>query len=196
MDYTINISRYSFIFLIYILLSTGYISQILSCQMRHFLITSLYFKHIFGIIMVFSFIMFEGGWDFNKDEENKYNTNWASGNTIHTIIIAILMYLIFLISSKSQLIPNLIFFTLLFVLYFINTYRDYALKREHKFVVKYNKHILKFELIIGILAFLTLIYGFIDYYIYQYSMHPNNFSLKKFILGTSHCRSLLNLKNN
>lgn len=189
-DYSTQISRYAFVFLIYVLVSAGYISQVLSCQMRHFLMTSLYFKHIFAIIMVFAFIMFEGGWDLDKKEEDKAPTNWASGNTIHTLYIAVFIYIVFLISSKSRLVPNLIFFGIMFLLYFVNTYRDYAHQRKY-FSDEFNKTLLYYEAIVGTVAFAVLVYGFIDYYLYQKADHPNDFSWKHFILGTSQCKSLV-----
>ena len=191
-DISTNISRYAFVFLIYILVSAGYISQILSCQMRYFLITSLYFKHVFAIIMVFSFIMFEGGWDFDKKEEDKAPTNWASGNTVHTFIIAIIIYIIFLLSAKSKLIPNLLFFGLMFILYFINTYRDYIYQRK-RLSDDLNNTILFYEKIIAFIAFIVLMYGFIDYYYYQKADHPNDFSWRRFILGKAHCHSLMHV---
>ena len=189
-----NISRYAFVFLIYVLVSAGYISQVLSCQMRRLLMTSLYFKHIFAIIMVFAFIMFEGGWDFDKAEEDKAPTNWASGNTVHTIIIAMIIYTIFLISSKSKLVPNLIFFGIMFMLYFVNTYRDYAHQRKY-ISDELNEKVLFLGQIIGILAFVVLFYGFVDYYLYQKADHPKDFSWITFMLGTSHCKSLLHVKD-
>jgi len=191
-DFSTNISRYAFVFLIYVLVSAGYISQVLSCQMRHFLITNLYFKHVFAIIMVFAFIMFEGGWDFDKNEEDKAPTNWASGNTVHTSVIAIIIYIIFLISSRSRLMPNLVFFGILFIIYFVNTYRNYAIDRKY-ITDDTNNAVLFYEKILAIVAFMVLMYGFYDYYQYQKAEYMDKFSWPLFIFGTSHCHSLLHV---
>jgi hypothetical protein len=188
-DVSTNISRFAFVFLIYVLISSGYIAEILSCQMRKLLTTSPYFRHIFAIVMLFAFIMFEGGWDFDKSEEDKASNNWASGNTIHTLIIAILIYIVFLISSKSKLLPNLIFFGLLFILYMTNTYREYLLQRD-KISKETNNNVLIIEKIISIASFIVLFYGFIEYYMYQKQEYGKDFSWKKFILGTQKCKSI------
>jgi hypothetical protein len=191
LDESTSISRVGFVFLVYVLVSAGYISEVLSCQMRKLFVTSSYFRHIFAIIMVFVFIMFEGGWDFDKKEEEKADTNWATGNTIHSIIIAILIYIIFILSSKSKIIPNLIFFGLLFVLYFINTHRAYALERN-QISAETNDKIMFIERIIVVVCMIVLIYGFVEYYFYQLAEHPNDFSWKLFLLGVSKCKSIQN----
>jgi uncharacterized membrane protein len=188
-DVSTNISRFAFVFLIYVLVTTGYVAEVLSCQMRHFLISSSYARHIFAIIMIFAFIMFEGGWDFDHEEQEKFRNDWASGNTVHTMIIALLVYMVFLISSKSKLIPNILFFGLLFILYFVNTYRDYLHKRG-RITDETNNSTLVAETVLAIVAIIILIYGFVEYYFYQRDEYAGNFSLKTFLLGVRDCQSI------
>ena len=154
--------------------------------MRAFIIQSDTIKHFMAIILIFAFIMFEGGWDFNKDRENKVANNWASGNTLHSLLISILIYFVFLISSKSKLEPNILFFSTLFIIYTINTYREYIVLRE-EITESTNNNIIIFEQLLTFIAIIILIYGFIDYYYYQRAEYPNNFSYKKFILGVRKC---------
>lgn len=188
LDVPILISRFAFVFLIYAIITSGYISETLSCQMRNFLKTSSYARHILAVIMLFAFIMFEGGWDLDKDEQDKADTNWATGNTIHTLMISVIIYGIFLISSKSKLIPNIIFFSLLFIIYCVNTYRAYLFDRK-RITENTNRKVLYFEKIMSIIAIIVLIYGFIEYIIYQRTEYANNFSWMKFILGSRKCSS-------
>jgi hypothetical protein len=189
LDESTSISRVGFVFLVYVLVSTGFISEVLSCQMRNLFMSSSYFRHIFAIIMVFVFIMFEGGWDFDKTEEDKAPTNWASGNTVHSIIIASLIYLVFIISSKSKIVPNLIFFGLLFILYFVNTHRDYLMNRG-RISPETNESIMIIQRVMIGICIVVLIYGFVEYYFYQLSEHPKDFSWKIFLLGVSKCKSI------
>jgi hypothetical protein len=193
LDFSTNVSRFAFIFLIYVLVTSGYISEILSCQMRNFIQNNWYARHILAIILVFAFIMFEGGWDFDKSEEDKEPNNWASGNTIHSLIIALIIYLVFLISSKSRLSYNILFFSSLFILYVTNTYREYKFRREdqnNKDINKNNKIII-FEQIVFSFAILVLIFGFFDYYLYQKRKHENlkDFNFFQFIVGTTNCNN-------
>lgn len=183
---TTNVSRFAFIFLIFVLITSGFIKEILSCQLREFIKKSILIKHLMTIIVIFAFIMLEGGWDFNKSREDKFFNNWASGNTIHSLIIAIFIYFIFLISSKSQLIPNILFFTILCIIYIINTYRDYIYKRN-EITETTNNNIIICEQILTFLSIIILIYGFIDYYNYQRKQYPDDFSYHKFLLVTKKC---------
>lgn len=190
MDVSTVISRFAFVFLIYAIITSGYIAEILSCQMRHLLVTSPYARHILAIVMVFAFIMFEGGWDFNKEEEDKAPTNWASGNTVHSFILAIGVYIVFLISSKAKLIPNIIFFVLLFILYFINTYRLYIYERK-RINDETNKIILVIEKILALIAVTILVYGFVDYIFYQKNEYGSDFNWFQFLLGGRKCSSII-----
>jgi hypothetical protein len=186
-------SRIGFIFISFVVVSSGYISEILSCQMRYVLETSPYFRHFLGVLLFFVFIMLEGGWSFNKEEDDKFSNNWASGNVIDTGILAFGLYIIFLISSKSQFIYNALFFMIILAIYLINTQRSYLLIRE-SISKETNKYLLLLQNGMALLALIILIVGFIDYYIYQTQVHKKDFSFMKFILGAHQCTKLKKLQ--
>ena len=189
MDFKRGISQIAFIFLIFVVISSGYVSNILSCQMQNMLKYNLFARHIIGIVMVFVFIMLEGGWDFDKERENLASNDWSTGNTVNTLGYSFIIYMLFLLSSKSRLIPNLLFFTLVFILYFTNTYRAYIYERE-EIDSKYNDEIMNFEYILLILASIVLVYGFIDYVIYQKRLRGPTFDWGKFMLGVTRCEHI------
>ncbi len=186
MDIERQFSKIAFIFLIFVVISGGFVQDILSCQMQSWLANSLYARHIIGVVMIFVFIMMEGGWDYDKDEEALAVNDWSSGNTIHSFGYAIAIYTLFVISSKSQLIPNLIFFSFIFILYFTNTYRSYLEKRD-KIDKDTNKMVIQFEYVILTLGLITLFYGFYDYSIYKKNEFGKKFSWTKFMIGTTQC---------
>lgn len=181
------LSRFAFIFLIYAVVTSGYINEVLSCQMQKELTTSKYFRHMLGVLLIFVFIMLEGGWSFDKELDDMAETNWSSGNVIHTLMIGACIYLVFLISSKSKLVPNILFFGLIFIMYILNTQRNYLLERK-RITEEHAAMILNVTKVIFGVAMVVLFYGFIDYVIYQRSEYGRNFSWLTFIFGTSRCR--------
>jgi hypothetical protein len=157
--------------------------------MQKFLTNNFIGRHIIGIVMVFVFIMLEGGWSLQKKDDKESENNWSTGNVIDSLIISIGIYVIFLISSKSQLIPNIIFYVLLFILYAINTQRSFWLSRN-KITEDTNTNIIHVEIGLFITILGTLCYGFIDYILYQKQNYKNNFSWSTFILGKTKCSSV------
>ncbi len=190
----VNFSRIGFVFLIFVIVSSGYVSEILSCQMRYVFETNPYFRHFIGILMFFVFIMCEGGWSFNKEEDEKSSNSWSSGNVIHTAMFAFGLYCIFLISSKSRFIYNILFFALILIVYLVNTQRSYYYVRE-SISDDTNTKLLLFENFTTIVAFIVLIFGFGDYFVYQLKNYGENFSLSQFILGAHKCKSVRSLNN-
>lgn len=187
-DNTVFFSRFAFIFLIYAVITSGYINETLSCQMRRLLTTNHEVRHLFGVIMVCVFIMLEGGWSFDKKTDDEASNSWSSGNVLHTFVMGLAIYTIFLISSKSRLVPNMIFFGLVLLLYVINTQRSYWVARK-KLDETSNRRLIGAEVALFALAMAVLAYGFIDYILYQKGMYGSRFSWHLFLLGTGKCRS-------
>lgn len=187
-DYTVYYSRFAFIFLIYAILTSGYLTKTLSCQMRQYISTTVYGQHVLGLLMVFVFIMMEGGWSFDKEEDALKSNNWSSGHVIHTLMMAVVIYAAFIISSKSRLVPNFIFFGVLFVLYCINTQRAYWFARE-RITPKINDAIVRIQIVLFAIAIAALLYGFVDYILYQRASYGARFSWPIFLFGSHSCSS-------
>lgn len=181
------LSRFAFIFLIYAVITSGYINEILSCQMQNELKTSKYFRHLIGILLVFVFIMLEGGWSFDYKTDQKASNNWSSGNVMHTIIFAFGIYTVFIISSKSKIIPNLIFFSLILILYLLNTQRNYYYERK-MITEEQNQQVIYICKIIFMSAIIILSYGFVEYIGYQKQEYGRDFRWSTFLLGASKCK--------
>tara|TARA_B110000967_G_scaffold201641_1_gene239234 strand:- start:844 stop:1467 length:624 start_codon:yes stop_codon:yes gene_type:complete len=188
-DLTTNISKISFIFIAFLVIAGGYTTQIFSCSTQRFLSSNIYGKHLIGIGLIFVFIMLEGGWDFDKKEQEKHSVDWSNGNCIDSMMYAFVIYFILLISSKMRIGWNALLFGLLFVLYFVNTQRLYYFNRN-----RINKGINQ-QLIDGekkvmySLPFILTI-GVVDYFFYKKAQLGKAFSFYLFFLGSATCRNL------
>ena len=181
-----NISKLAFLFIVFAVIAGGSVTHVLSCQLQHVLETSAYLKHIFGILLIFLFIMMEGGWDFSKKELDKAPVDWANGNTVHSMVYAFIIYAFFIVASKSQLGPNLLLYSIMFIIYFIDSYRNYRVKRN-KISKSLDEQIIKFEKTLIGLCGIVLVYGLVDYYIYKKHNLKEKFSLWTFFMYTKKC---------
>lgn len=180
------IPKIGFLFVVFVVVAGGYINDILSCQMQEWLTDSVLARHILGVLLIFFFIMLEGGWDFDEEENNKTGNDWSSGNTLHSSVYAIGIYIIFVLISNSRLIYNLITFTSLFVLYYINSYKNYLQNRD-RISDETVKRIEIVEIVLITLACISAVVGLVDYVIYQKKLRGKTFSWRKLIYATTEC---------
>ena len=190
-SYSVYLPRLAFLFLLFTVVTSGFITELLSCQIRYVLTYNIYARHFLAILMIFIFIMGLGGWSIDAKLDALAKNDWTSGNVIETLIMSFAIYVTFLISSKSQLVPNLIFFGLLLLLYLINTQRNFW-KARNMISVHTNAFMLYTTYILGASSLVTLLYGFINYINYQKSQYGDQFSWFYFILGGHKCASLEN----
>ena len=184
-----NISKLSFAFISYIVVASGYVTQVLPCQTQKFMTTNIMAKHIIGVLLCFMFIMLEGGWSFDLEVQEKAATDWSNGNVVDSLIYGVVLYTGFLLSAKMQIVPNLILYTLLFGVYFINTQISYLKNRELISEENHKKNRKLIELMLY-LAAAVFVYGIVDYFFYQKKSYGHDFSILKFILGNNKCASL------
>ena len=184
---TNNISKISFLFVAFLIIAGGYATQIFSCSTQRYLSNDIYGKHIIGFGLIFMFIMFEGGWNFDKEDRDKYPVDWSNGNCFDSFIYAGILYFIFLLSSKMRISWNVAFFSLLFILYITNTQRLYHYNRN-QLTQETNKSILDAEKIVLYSLPFVLIIGVIDYFIYKKNQVGKDFQFYLFFLGNAKCR--------
>lgn len=180
-------SRVAFLFLVFAVVSGGYVSEVLSCQMQHTLTTSSYARHVMGILMTFVFMMMEGGWSFNASYDD--GSDWSSGNVLSTMALSLAIYATFVLSSKMQLGPNTLFYLCLFGLYLVNTQRRFW-KRNKTLTPARDKELSQLATYLTIATTIVLVYGVTDYVEYQKQQHGDSFSWTKFAIGKVKCDSV------
>ena len=215
------------LFFLYFVLMSDQLSGVINCSLQKFLKGNILVRHImiFLSIYLFTFIMnwyridnirvietFDNN-NSNDDylEENiKKNKKYLIESFFYTIII----YLIFIISTKNEGIYLVIFLLGAILLVFgtiltksINS-KIYDSINNKYFITKKDKELYKnkfknnektVEVLskyhnimssIGILLILILIIGSYNYYLKQFSEYKKNWSWIKFWFGNNKCSSL------
>lgn len=189
-EFNFYVSKIAFLFIFWAIITSDVANQVLSCQVQNFFKHSYHGKHIIGIILFLMSIMMEGGWSFNKELQDKYPNDWSNGNFLDSSLFAVILYFIFLLTAKMRLVPNLFFFSLLLLIYAINTQKNYWNNR--KLLDEANVASLN-NLIRGLLLFSGLIFvlGISDYYIYKKGEYKDNFNSFTFIFGSNNnCKTV------
>ena len=199
------------VFFLYFVLISGYCSSLLNCGLQRFMRDSVYFKHILIIlsIYIFTFILnwytFDslqiGQENFQGEEEDLFQ-NKALRKLGVWVIYTLVIYFIFLISTKSEVVYIIIFFTYTIISIilqiiiksvssssyntlnklFINR-NDYTGKNQKFVIYAHNSISAGFVLTMSL-----LIVGFYQYFRRQYKDHSHHWNTRKFIFGTSKCR--------
>ena len=185
----LNISKFSYLLIIFISLVSNDVKDVLSCQMRYEIENNLYFRHIIGILLFFAFIMSVGGWSFNTKIDDMLPNSPLSANAFDSLVYAVLIYIIFLLSSRCKFWINIIYFSLLLLIYIINTQRDYYYIRK-LIDDDTNSKLINLEHFLVFISVFILIVGVIDYLIFQKKEYGSNFSYSKFIFGVNKCSKL------
>lgn len=182
-------SKIGFLFVSFIVIAAGYVTQVLACQTQSWLQNSFMGKHVIGWLICFLFIMLEGGWSFDMKTQNKSDVDWASGNVLDTLVFGLGLYLVFLLTAKMEIYTNGLLMLLLFLVYGMNTQRLYWKKRELITEDKNNQmiDITKYTIVASIIVF---IYGIIHYFLKKKKEYGKRFNLLMFFFDSEPCHSI------
>ena len=188
-QFDLTSSYAGFIFVIFVIIAGGEVgASDLSCRMRKLLHSNIYFRHIINYMLIFIFIMLEGGWSFNLKQQYLYEQDsvWLDGNIIHSLFFALILYFIFVISSRTRIFMNILFYLILFSLYCLNAQRLYWYKRKLITENQNQKYII-FQKTLILLMFIILVSGIIDLFIDKLIEKGDEFDIIKFIFGKRDC---------
>lgn len=182
-------SKIGFLVVSFIIIASGYVTQVLPCQTQKWFDNSFIGRHIIGWLICFLFIMLEGGWSFDMETQNKAPVDWSNGNVLDSLMFGLGLYLAFLLTAKMELIPNLLLMSVLFIIYLVNTQRLYWYNRKLIKEEENNKMInaTKYMLMTSVAIFF---YGIINYAIKKKKEYKNKFSLFIFLLDSEKCHSI------
>ena len=156
------------LFLLILSVSGNFIAETFSCRTRSLLTHSMIAKNILILFLIYFTI------DFTSDEISNPATQMQN---------AFYIWIFFLMFTKMNIYFTVAAFLLLTMLYTLKKYKVYYKKLKQKQLYVQTDQLSK--MVEGTML-LTVIVGFIQYFIFQRKDHKN-FSYLKFILGKPAC---------
>lgn len=166
------------IFLIYLSLSSGFLSTLLGCQIYRFTNNNIYFRHF--ILLLFIYFAF--------DISSTFNTY------IHpsiTFILSLCIYLLFILFSKMTLFYTLIVLALIIIIGIINKFKRYynnTLTENEKKLKTSIVNLNMLENMMIILILLCIFTGSIKYYFLKRKEYGNKFTYLRYFFGDLKCK--------
>ena len=157
------------VFLLILAVCGNFVAETLGCKTQKLLSENMFAKHIIVIMIIFFSINLTGNTDIHP------NVN---------ILKSLFVWFLFLIFTKMSLNFTMIAFSLVMIVYVLDTYIDYYTKKNKDTeLLKYIQTNM-YYLIVSL-----IVIGFILYFNKQYVDYRDNWDSVKFIFGKSICES-------
>lgn len=159
-------------FFLVLILSSGFVSEILSCKYQKLIKNNIYIKHLVAFLILYFL-----------------NTSLFTikDHPTRKIINSFILYLIFLIVMRQNKIFTILMFILIFIIHILYEYYIYYKNKDKLTNINYIK---KLHIVIRILSLITIILSLIGLFInynYRKQEYGKNFDVIKFILGNTSC---------
>jgi hypothetical protein len=172
----ISNAPYNSLFIIYLLISCNFLAQLFSCQLQNILRNHMYVKHIVGFCtMLFCIILV----DSTIQKENRY---------LEGLGYAIIFYIWFWITTKTNLYITLNVIVLFVIIYVLQLYKN-SLNNDQDNEFDKEK-ISNLQIYISVIAFVVSLIGFIIYYLEKKKEYKDNWNTKDFLLGRTDCKDI------
>lgn len=157
---------------LYLLIFCNFTKETLACRLQEVLDKNIYAKHLICFILLFFLIIM-------ADSKN------MEQNIFINIGLCVLIYIVFIITTKLSFKLLIVVLILLLASYIIGTIAKK--KKEDNNIDEYKRLKLAQNIIFIVLCCICVI-GFIIYLIEKSREYKSNFSLLKFILGVNKCK--------
>jgi len=174
LDFLNDISDISMpLFALYLLIFCNFNKETLGCRLIQLLDNNMYVKHLMTFLLLFFLVVL-------IDPKN------SDKNLLHNFGLSIMIYILFIITSRVSLPIMIIIVILLVVIYIISNIAKK--KKEENKEDEYKRYKLAQNIIFIILMTLAL-FGIILYGIEKSEEYKGNFSFLTFIFGNPVCRN-------
>jgi uncharacterized membrane protein YbjE (DUF340 family) len=159
------------IFLLFLVVSGNFIGELLGCKTRQIFTNNIYIKHTILIFLIYFTIDL-------TEEKNEH--------PIELMKKTFIIWLLFVIGTKTHYKFTFLIIILLFSLYMIDEYELHLKDKK----IKYDKDLFeKYKSYVQYSIFAVLISGFFVY-LFKQKRDKKDFSYFKFIFGTTKCSKI------
>lgn len=200
------------IFFLYLVLMSSNLNKLLSCDLQRTMQNNIFLQHflIFLTIFMFTFILKwfvpESIYVSNADKVTNNDIEYENEYLVTSIYYSLIIYFIFILTTKQTGIHIVIFLISLFSLIFLYLYYALLMQKNNSYVGEFQKLFISSDdigdksesliyvhntLNLGYIIFIiNLLLGSYSYYIKQSKEHKN-WSWVTFILGNNKCRNVM-----
>jgi hypothetical protein len=164
------------IFILILIISANFLVQIFPCKIQKSLSNNMYFKHIFSFLTLIFFVVLSA----------------PIGDANFNLIIykSFILYVLFIVITKTNHIFFTIIIILLGVLYLIILKLNDLNENNRKDKVKLENNLNNLYNYISYLIIILIIIGFLMYMGEKKYEYKENFEYTKFIFGIPYCRGV------
>ncbi len=159
------------VFALYLLIFCNFTKELIGCKFNYLLDTNIYYKHLIAFILLLFLIIL-------IDEEN------INKNLLYNIGLAIIIYILFIISTRINHLLIIIILGILLIIYIL----DKSAEKEKETNINLYNTYKYYQLILIIIVIILMIIGFIYYLYEKYMEYDKKFSILTFIFGTLKCK--------
>ena len=166
------------IFLIYLSLSTGFLSSLLGCQIYRFTNNSIYFRHFILVLFIY----------FAFDITSKFNEFL---HPLITFVLSICIYILFILFSKMTLFYTMLVLFLIIFIAVINKFKRYynhTLSDDEKKLKDSIVVLNEIENLIIILIFFSVLIGSGKYFLKKKKEYGKSFDYTTYFFGNIKCK--------
>jgi len=170
------------IFVLFLIISASFITELFPCKVRKVLTDNIYIKHFFGLLTMLFFVVL--------------TTPIKNSNVLAIVLKSFLVYIIFIFVTKTH---HIFFITIMVLLGFIYLLilKKYELKDnidnekddiEKNKLTNYYDNFVLINNTLFIIVIILIIVGFLIYYGEKKYEYKKDFNFIVFLLGKTDCR--------
>ena len=163
-------------FFLLLIISSGFVGDILNCKYQRTIVNNIYMKHLVAFLTLYFLNS-----NLFTDEDHPINK----------LLNCILLYIIFVIIMRLNLIFTGIVLFLIFIIHLLH--QHYTFYRKNPDKIENYKLVIRLHYFIRIISIVTLIISIIGLIInieQRKKEYGNDFNLSKFILGNLKCENI------